>query len=89
VVAVDRVVVEVLADERGVVAGVLQPRGEVRPLVEVLVAGRAEVLNDPGVMRVLAGEDRRARRAALRSGDERVREGHAVRAEQPLHVRHP
>jgi hypothetical protein len=89
VVAVDGVVVEVLADQGGVVTRIVQPDDKVRPLVEMRIAVRPEILDHTGRVRVLAREQRGSRGAALRRRDKGVRERDPVRSEQPLHVRHP
>ena len=86
-----RVGVDVLADERGLVAGVVHPDREVVRLVrgpEGGVAVRPEVVGDAGVVRVLAGEDARPRRPAHRSRHVRVGERDAVVGEQRLDVLH-
>ena len=73
-----RVVVQVLADQRGVVAGALEPHREVVVGVQRLEAREAAVrrLVAPHavVVGVLAGQERGPRRAAEREVDEAVRE---------------
>ena len=83
VVAVQRVAVQVLADERGCVAGVVEPGRERRALVEARVPGRAEVRDDAGVVWVLAREDARPRGTALRRGRVVPVERHALAGEEP------
>ena len=66
-----QVLVQVLAHQRGAVAGVVQRQREGLLLVAVLVEGEvpavgAGVGEDPVVVRVLTGEDGRAGRAAQR-----------------------
>ena len=87
------VAVQVLADHRGVIAGVLQPGGHGRflepELAELLEpAPRLLVADDVRVVRVLPAQDRGARRAAERIGDEEVGEGRAALLEQRLGLRH-
>ena len=87
-----RVLVEVLAHQRRAVADALQVR-RVGVLLQAVGVEREEaavgagVAEDPGVVRVLAGEDRRARRAAQRVRHEVVREARAAPLQAP-HVRH-
>ena len=90
-------VVEVLAEQPGPVAAALQgggdrpvlhaPPPELRPAAEPVAADVA-VAEDPRVVRVQAGEDRGARRAAQRRRDHRVGEGRALLHQQGLHGRH-
>ena len=72
-VVVARVLVEVLADEAGVVALLLQP-GTERVLLPVLPHLEVSVVLHAGRVRVLAGEDRRAGWAAVRRRREPVPE---------------
>ena len=86
------VVVQILADQRRVVAGVLQPDGEVVVTVEGLealeAAVRARVAPHAVVVGVLAGEEGRARRAAERVVDEAVRERRPLVADQRVGAVH-
>ena len=82
------VLVEVLADEPGVVAGLLEPHveralgvavgvegGPAAERFDVALVGRVGA--DAGLVRVLAGEEARPRHAAQRVDDERVRSSDA------------
>ena len=69
--ACPRVLVQVLADQRGLVARVVEPGGKGVGFVEV---DAVTVAFDAGVVRVPTGQDRRARRAAERRTEERSRE---------------
>ena len=88
-----RIAVEVLADERGAIAGSAEPRGDgvlldpfpERPLEPAVAAA---VGPHTGVVRVLPAQRRHARRAAQRVADEVVVEGRAVVADQLPGVRH-
>ena len=81
--------VEVLADERRLVAGVVHPDPEVvRRVLEGREAVRPEVLQESRVMRVLAGEDAGPRRPTEGRRHVRVGEGHPVVGEQLLDVLH-
>ena len=86
------VAVQVLAHHRRLVAGALE-RGSERVLLlaaeveQVKAAVRTRVLEDAGVVREVAGQDRRPRRAAQRVRDEVVVERETV-ALHRLHVRH-
>ncbi len=88
-----RIAVQVLAEEGGSVAGPVEERRD-RGRLDVLVvrlfeaAGRQRVPEDPGVVRVLAAEDRRPGRAAERERDHVVRERRAPGHEKLLQVRH-
>ena len=81
--------VQVLADVDRLVAGALEPDGKRVRRVELVVAAvRRRVAPDAVVVRVLAREEGRARRAAERVRDEAVVERDALVGEQRLHVRH-
>ncbi len=84
----DAVPVEVLAEERRVVAGAVEPHRERPPVPEGREAVRRGVRPDVVVVGVLTGEERRAGRTAQRLRGERVGEPHALVADQPPHVRH-
>ena len=86
-----RVGIDVLADEGGLVTGLLHPDGEVVRLltgVEGGVAVLPEVVGDAGVVRVLAREDARPRRPAHRRRHVHVGERDPVVGEQGLDVVH-
>ena len=83
------VAVQVLAEVGGVVAGLLEPDGQRVRVVELRVAAaRRGVAHDAVVVRVLAGEERRARGAAERVRDEALGEGRPAVAQESPHVRH-
>ena len=87
-----QVAVEVLAHQGRAIARLLERDVEARLLVPVAVESLdppvgAAVREDAGVVRELAGEDRRSRRAAQRVGDEVVVEGRAAQGER-LHLGH-
>ena len=88
VVPVERVAVQVLADQGGRVAGVVEPGGERRAIVEARVPVRPEVRDHARVVRVLPREDARAGRAALRCGGVVPVEAHALAGQQALDVAH-
>ncbi len=86
------VAVEILAHHRRAVARALERHVECVELIPVRVERAdptvgAHVREHPGVVRKIAGEDRRARRTAQRIRDEIVVEGHALRLER-LHLGH-
>ncbi len=89
-VGVERAVaVEPLADQRGAVAGPLQPpRQDVVPVLHAVPAVGVEVAHDTVVVGVLAGDEGRPRRAAQREGVDRVGERRPPRGEQAPDVRH-
>lgn len=84
------VAVHVLADEPGGVAGGLQPDRQRRGRVEALMtAPGRRVRADAVVVRVLASEDLRPRRATVRVGRDHVEEGDPGPAQQPPRRRQP
>ena len=84
-----RVADQVLADQRRVVAGRVQPGGDRRGVVENMEAAvGAAVRVDPCAVGVAAREDARPTRAADRVRDEGVREGDALRRKLALDGRH-
>ena len=87
------VAIEVLADEGGAVAGVVEPGGHGRLLVAEAVEGResailADIAEDTVIVRVLPTQDRGARGTAERRRDEGVGEREPLRGEERLHVGH-
>ncbi len=83
------VAVQPLADQRGPVAGVVEPRRQDVPaVVHAVPAVGVKVALDPMVVRVLAGDEGCAGRAAEREGVNRVVERGALLCQQPPHVRH-
>jgi len=83
------VAVQILPDEARPVAGVLQPDGERRGVVEVVGAAVvAAVLVDARAVRELAAQDARPARAAERRGHERLVELHALVGELRARARH-
>src|SRR6478672_1786404 len=86
-----RIGVDVLADESGLVAGLVHPDREVVRLFPGLERGVAvptEVVEDAGVVRVLARKDARPRWPAHRGRNVGIGEGDAVAGEQLLDVLH-
>ncbi len=86
------IAVQIFSEHGSLVADALKCHRESVRLITVgveaaVAAVRFEVTEHSSVMRKLAGEDRRARRAAKRIGDEVIRKGGAV-ALHLLHVRH-
>ena len=85
----DPVLVQELADVHGPVARPLEPDRQPVALVEPAVAAvRRAVADHAVVVRVLPGEQRRARRAAERVRDEGAFEGGALRGERAPHAAH-
>ncbi len=81
--------VEVLARERRAVSGPVEPYRQ-RPVGLQRRIGEAALVGlHAVVLRVLAGEDRRPRRAAQRVRRQRVRERHARAAQQLAGLGHP
>ena len=93
VLGAGRVGVDVFAHQRGAVAGGVQGRADRGVLQTILqedpvAAVRLGVGVDVMVVGVFAGEDRRARWAAEREGDEVVAEGDPLARDQAPHVGH-
>ncbi len=85
----DAVLVQLLADVRGAVARLLEPDAERVGEVELRVAALGQVVVEHAVVvRVLAAQEGRPRRAAERIRGERVRERRPAIAEQPVRERH-
>ena len=83
------VAVQVLADQPRVVAGALQPDGQgLVAAQDVEATLRGDVVEHPVVVRVLAGEEGRPRRAAERKGGETLLERRALGADQAQGPRH-
>ena len=86
---VGAVAVQVLADVRGCVAGVLQPDREGVPTVETTVAACRRIqTHDAVVMGVLAAHVGGPRRAAHWIRDIRIRERHTALTEKPARFGH-
>src|SRR5947209_4528799 len=88
-----RVAVQVLAEERGAIAHGVEGRGHRRLLVaQGRELGEAAVRRDVGVdlviVRIEAGQDGGARRAAERQGHEVLRERHPLLREERPRLRH-
>ncbi len=89
VVSVPPVLVQVLADERGLIPAGLEPGGDGGPVVErVKAAIRRGVRVDARGVRVLAGQDGGPAGAAQRVRHERIGERDAVGSQPRLDLRH-